>query len=178
MKSRYDEVLFEERFDNLDYYVVEFSKSPEVMCSAIHQSTHDFRGSRIHELGHLDIPASWLTFSLIATDDGGAAVFTWLAKHRKSEDVMRTLHELSNADLPHAIIRFTFEFFENTYFSLEWWDGLEGQVQTSLMERQLRDVRGLGGLPEFPRPDWCLADDGTRAVNWPVVSRLTSISDT
>ena len=177
LKERYDKVLFEERLDDLDYYVVSFSKSPEVMCSATSQSTHDFRGNCIDDLGPLSAPASWMTFSLIATDDGGAAVFSWPADHRKSQAFARTLHELPDADLPHAIIRFTFEFFENTYFSPEWWDGLERQVQVSLRERQLREIAYWGSWREFPRPNWCLSDDGIRTVCWPVVSRLTSITD-
>ena len=176
-KSRYDRFLFEECFDDLGYYVVEFGKQPEVMCSAISQATHDFGGGRIHTLGRLNSPADWTTFSLIATDEGGAAVFTWAADHKKSEAVIRTLHELSDAALPHAIIRFTFEFFENTYFSPEWWDTLEKSVQTNLKMRQLRDLGDFGGGQEFPRPDDCLLDDGVRAVSWPVVSRQTSISD-
>ena len=178
LKSRYDEVLLEESFDTLGYYVVEFGKAPEVMCSAIHQSTHDFSGNRIHQLGRLGVPADWLTFSLTATDDGGVAVFSWLSDHRKSETVMRTFHEIPDADVPHAIIRFTFEFFENTYFSPEWWDGLKCQVQASLKERQFRDIKGLHGRTDFPRPDECLLDDEIRTVNWPVISRLTSIKDT
>ena len=177
LKSRYDRVLFEERFDGLGYYVATLSKSPEVMCSATSQSTHDFRGNCIDRLRNPSIPASWMTFSLIATDDGGAAVFSWPADHRKSTDVMRTLHELPDADLPHAIIRFAFEFFENTYFSPEWWDGLESRAQTSLMKRQLREIAFAGPRWEFPQPDDCLLDDGIRTVCWPVVSRLTSIRD-
>ena len=169
LKHRYDMVLFEGRFDDLGYYIVGFDKNPSVMCSSTAQATHDFRGTQIHELGRSNIPANWLTFSLIATDDGGASVFSWPADHRKSEDSMRTFHALPDGDLPHAIIRYTFEFFENTYFSPEWWDNLEGPMQVSLMERQLRGLR-------YPRPDGCLSDDGIRAVDWQVVSRLTSIT--
>ena len=177
LKNRCDDALFGERLDHLDYYVATFRKSPEVMCTATSQSTHDFRGNCIHTLGNPTIPASWMTFSLIPTDVGGAAVFSWPADHRKSEAFARTLHELPDADLPHAIIRFTFEFFENTYFSPEWWDGLERWAQTNLMERQLREIGIAGPLSEYPRPDDCLSDDGIRTVSWPVVSRLTSISD-
>ena len=177
LKRQYDRMLFKGGLDDLDYYVLTFRGSPEVMCSATHQSTHDFLGNCIHTLGNLTIPASWMTYSLIATDDGGAAIFSWPADHRKSEAVARTLPELPDADLPHAIIRFTFEFFENTYFSPDWWDGLERRAQTSLMERQLREIGVAGPLSEFPRPDDCLSDDGVRTVSWPVVSRLTTLSD-
>ena len=169
LKDWYDNILYKEHADNLGYYVVGFNKNPEVMCSATAQATHDFSGNKVHELG-LNNSAGWLTFSLIATDDGGAAVFSWPADHRKSEDVMRTFHSLSDDNLPHAVIRFMFEFFENIYFSPEWWDGLEKPMQVSLMRRQL-----TGTVPHLQRFAGCLLDDGIRAVDWPVSYRLTTL---
>ena len=175
-KRQYERMFFCKDYSNLAYYVVFFPSTPEVMCSGIAQATHDFLGNKIAELGHLDLPADWITFSLIATDDGGAAVFTWLADQVKSKSVMMTLHDLPDAEQPHAILRFAFEFFENTYFSPEWWVGLEKQPQFQLRERQLREIIGPWGEDEHPRPDNCLTDDGVRVVDWTVQSRMTSLS--
>ena len=175
-KSRYEKMLFSKNYTNLAHYVVFFPSTPEVVCSGIAQATHDFFGNKVAELGHLNISADWLTFSLIATDDGGAAVFTWLTDHFKSKDVIETLNSLPDTEQPHAIIRFAFEFFENTYLSPEWWDSLEKQVQIQLKERQLRDIIGPWGENEHPRPDNCLIDDGVRSVHWTVQSRMTSLT--
>ena len=175
LKSQYEEMLSSKNYTSLAHYVVLFPSPPEVMCSGIAQATHDFLGNKIAELGLLDVSADWITFSLIATDDGGAAVFTWLADHLKSRRVMMTLDALSDAEQPHAIIRFVFEFFENTYFSPKWWDGLKRRTQVHLKERQLREIVGPWGENEHPRPDNCLIDDGVHAVNWTVRSRITSL---
>ena len=175
LKSYYDKVILKKESAGLGYYVVTFDKIPEVMCSGITQVTHDFQGNKVAELGHLDVPANWLTFSLVATDCGGAAVFSWPESHEKSSKVLMALNNLSDAEQPHAIIRFVFEFFENTYFSPDWWDSLEEQVQIQLKERQVRDIIGPWGEQERPRPDNCLVDDGVRCVNWPNIRRLTSI---
>ena len=175
LKRHYDKALFKRDFGSLGYYVVTFNKNPDVMCSGTAQVTHDFRGNKIAQLGHLDTPANWLTFSLIATDDGGSSVFSWPTEHSESERVLMSLNDLSDADQPHAIIRFAFEFFENTYFAPDWWDGLEKHVQVQLKERQLRDMIGPWGEQDRPRPDDCLTDDGVKAVDWPEIRRLTSI---
>ena len=175
-KSRYEKMLLSKNYANLAHYVVLFTSIPTVMCSGVVQATHDFRGNKIAELGHLDIPADWLTFSLIATVDGGAAVFTWPADHYRSHNVMMSLNDLPDADQADAIARFTFEFFENTYFSPDWWDSLDKQVRVQLKERQLREIIGPWGENEHPRPDDCLLDDGVRAVTWTVRSRLTSLN--
>ena len=174
-KRIYEKVIFQDRSSDLDYYIVYLDNNPEVLCSGIAQSTHDFRGNMIFDLGRLSVPASWLAFSLIPTDTGGVAVFSSPTKHKKSKEVLKTFHELTDSALPHAIIRFVFEFFENTYFSPDWWDSLDRRVKLSLKERQLRDLIGPWGEQEFPRTDGCLLDDGVRAVEWQVVSRIASI---
>ena len=176
LKMRYEKMLLSKNYTELAYYVVLFTGMPVVMCCGVVQATHDFRGYKIAELGHLNMPADWLTFSLIATDEGGAAVFTWPADQNSSHNVMMSLNNLPKADQTHAIVRFTFEFFENTYFSPEWWDSLDKHVQVQLKQRQLSEIIGPWGENDHPRRDDCLLDDGVRAVTWTVQSRLTSLT--
>ena len=174
-KAYYEEIIFHNSVDALGYYVVHISEAPEVQCCGIVQATHDFKGNKIFELGQLELHSNLIAFSLIPTDFGGAAVFSWPAKHGKSEEVFKTFHELTDSDLPHAILRFTFEFFENTYFSPDWWEGLDDLSRVSIKQRQLGELIGLFGEQDFPRSDACLLDDGIRVVKWSVVSRFTSL---
>ena len=171
----YDEILLDSRLDSLDYFIVEFGKTPEILCNAIVQSTHDFRGNQIQNLGDFGTMSRWLAFTLLASPRGGAAVFSWPRGHRESEQVITTLNELSDKELPHAIVRFTFEFFENTYFSPDWWGTLVRPAQIALRKRQLNDIAPMGLNGEFVRQHDCLLDDGIRAVDWPVISRRLSI---
>ena len=178
LKALYERMLFDGRFGELGYFVVSFSTTPEVASTGALQATHDFQGNRVHQLGHLGIRSDWLTFTLTPTDNGGAAVFTWPTGHEKTERVMATLNNLPNQDLPHAILRFAFEFIENTYFSPEWWDGLEASVRARLKQRQLTEMVGIWGDRQYPRVDSCLADDGIRAVSWTNIAKQTSIQNT
>ena len=175
-KTSYEDMILNKDFTNLGHYVVVFTSPPEVMCSGITQASHDFLGKKVARLERLDVPVGSITLSLIATDDGGAAVFTWLADQNECHKVMMTLNSLPKADQPHAIVRFTFEFLENTYFSPEWWDSLDKQVQAHLKERQLRELMDTDKGFYHSRPDNCLLDDGVRAVTWTVRSRLTSLT--
>ena len=74
-KNHLDSILFEDRLDDLNYYPVEFDGRPDVMCNGVIQATHDFRGNQLDDLTDLNFKSSWLSFSLIATDDGGVADF-------------------------------------------------------------------------------------------------------
>ena len=166
----YSHMLTSRRFDDLHYYVVQFGKKPEIVCSGTTQATHDFQGRMLVDLDDLSIIPSQISFSLFATDKGGAAVFSWPKDHHDTQQVIATLNELPNDELPHAIVRFAFEFFENTYFSPPWWDALEKTVQIQLGKRQLSDAFRHRENAQFPRQDVCLVDDGIRAVDWPIIS--------
>ena len=170
VKRQYDELILRANLDSLSYYVVELEREPELVCSAAAQTTHDFRGFQIADFSDFDKQSDWMTFSLVATDRGGAVVFTWLEDQEGlNEHVMRTLDELSDVQLSHAAVRFAFEFCENSFFTPTWWDGLEPSVQASFRERHLR-----GLPPDWEHPPACLAEDWIRAVEWKITRRELS----
>jgi hypothetical protein len=169
LKTLHDVILRNHDFSAINFYIVFLDNAPEMLCSAVIQATHDFRGYLLQELGNLNKDAHWMHFSLLTTDTGGAAVFTWLDEHTLSRKFIDSLDELADDELPHAIVRFTFEFFENTYFSPEWWNNLGESDRVNLMKRQWRDIPPSF---EFPRPNDCLKDDGMRIVDWKVRSRV------
>jgi len=108
-----------------------------------------------------------MTFSLIATDNGGAFVFAW---HNDGDAACRplatSLAKLNDDDLPHAIIRFVFEFCENHYLRPEWWDKADEKVKRALIDRVQR-----GSAPDEERLPDGLVDDGIRAVSWKVTEK-------
>ena len=174
LADHYSEMIMGGDYTGLAYYIVMFGDTPDVVSSGVIQTTHDFNGNKVAELGHPGHPVETVAYSLIVTDEGGAAVFSWPREHSLTSQVMATLDELPDQELPHAITRFTFEWFENTYFGPDWWDSLDEETQVALKIRQLRDVVGPVGDRQYPRPDDCLSDDGIRAVAWNVTGRERS----
>ena len=176
-KEMFEGAILNTNLADISYFVVFFDRPPDVLCSSVWQATHDFSGRELSDLADLTIPASWLTFALIVSDNGGAAVFSCPSSHKDSVEVLSTLDELSDGELPHAIVRFAFEFFENTYFSPDWWDGLDNGTKVRLKKRQFTESDGVFGHTTYPRGDGCLVDDGVRAVDWKVKSKIVSIGD-
>lgn len=120
LKSTCDDVYLQDNYSTVNSYVISMKNRPEIMCSAVHQPEYDFDGNVLQRLGNLHQMASWMHFSLIATDTGGAAIFSWLGDNHVCTRFVRSLNALSDHELPHAIVRYMFEFFENTYFSPSW----------------------------------------------------------
>ena len=109
-KSKYDEILLSSDFTQVKHYVIQFENTPEVMCSGSVQLEYDFNGRMIQKLETVGI-AEQMTFSLIGTDSGGAAVFNWLGENKVCLNFIQSLHSISDNDIPHAILRFCFDSF-------------------------------------------------------------------
>ena len=69
-------------YSESSFYVVSFGEIPDVMCSWATFITQDFHGNEIQSLHELEKAVDQITFSLIATDSGGAAVFNWVGRSK------------------------------------------------------------------------------------------------
>ena len=76
---------------------------------------------------------------------------------------------MADAEIPHALVRFTFEHFENTFASPPWWEALDSVARDKLLDRMSTGTSTHARLPN------CLLDDGLRIVNWGVTARETNI---
>jgi hypothetical protein len=171
LKGTGDQLLLRDDFSPVRYYTVVLRMAPEVLCAGIHQPEYDFSGNEIQSLGELSRPASFVSFTLTATDSGGAAVFCWLGDNTVASHLVSSLAALDDVSVPHAVVRYAFEFHENTYFSPEWWRSLGASSQKALAKRQFTEIPPVC---EYPRESGCLLDDGIRVVDWHVVSRCTN----
>jgi len=100
---------------------VAFDNKPDILCAGAIYPECDFAGQKLQDLGNLGKKMELITFSLIATDNGGAFVLAW---HTTGDAVCRllaaSLDKLTDDELPHTIVRFIFEFCENHYLNPDW----------------------------------------------------------
>lgn len=108
----------------------------------------------------------WLSFSLIATDAGGAAVFVWIGGSTLAERFVDSLDRIADGEVGDAILRFAFEMSEDVCASPVWWQGVRDEERARLLYRMR-----TGGNPI--RLPTALLDDGLRVVRWPVLSRVS-----
>jgi SEC-C motif len=165
-KAIYDKVLLSGDFSDSNFYVIFFDRTPDIMCSAGKFPTHDYHGNVLQDLQQADEIMDSISFSLIATDNGGAAVFSWIGSSSPCEKFIISLDSLTDDNIASAIVRYSFEFFENVFFSPSWWSSLEEKVKIKLQSR-----RALAIEPLAPREAECLVDDGLRLVSWKMLSR-------
>lgn len=166
-KQRFDAVLAGGDYAGIRAFIVALDRVPDILCSGAIYPEADFAGQLLQNMEDFSLKHELMTFSLIATDNGGAFVFAW---HSGSNAVCRrlaaSLDRLADDELPHAVVRFVLEFCGNHYFKPDWWDKAENNVKEALTARfQTSATMWL------KRSQDCLADDGLRAVSWKVAGR-------
>ena len=162
-KREFDGVLRQGDVKGIAGYVVEFSDPPELLASGIVIPECDFHGQPLQDLMS-SVVLDYVSFNLIPTEWGGAAIFSWLGEQPACDRLCASLDRLSDGEIPSAVVRFAFEFFENTCMSPAWWLGLSGDARASIRNRHLSGLQNI-------RPASCLQPDGVALVNWGVVSR-------
>lgn len=170
-KAIYDNIVLAGDFSNVRFYAIKFDSVPDVMCSSAKFVSHDFDGNLLQDLSKLDETLDQITFSIIATDTGGAAVFSWIGDSEPAERLITSLRKIPDNEVPSGLMRFAFEFFENLYFSPAWWDGLPDDEKHALQKRNTSAANMMEA-----REDYCLVDNGYRPVDWNVIERESNLS--
>jgi hypothetical protein len=167
IKVYYDKLLVEKTFDDYHYITIRIKDFPQFLCSGAIFPEYDFDGNQLQDFNTLNIIPDIITFSIIKTNRGGAIIFSWIGESTINNQFIASLLKFSDKDKPDAICRFTFEFFENTYFSPLWWDKLSIDVKEDIFIRQQRGIL-FGDYEE--RPNDCLQNNMIKYVQWTVSS--------
>jgi hypothetical protein len=161
LKPRWDRSLTMGDYSGIRYYAIVLDRSPDFLLSGFFWPSVNFCGDWICTSAD---EIEWTSVSVLPYDTGGTVLLAWLDQPRgHCTRFASSLDGLADGELPHAITRMVFEFFENVFMRPSWWEGLPHNVQTSLMNRAVQASSHTRS---------CLMDDGLRAVDWSVVQRL------
>lgn len=163
-KNKLDTILNTKNFNNINAFIINFQKIPSVFCSAGIFPECDFQGNQLQDLFDLETTPDLLTFSTIATKNGGAVVFSWLNDDDSKgncEKFINSLKTVAPKNITSSLIRFFFEFCENVFMEPTWWESLDKPKQESLVNR-LANAASL--LEE--RQAACLCTDNLTLDDW------------
>ncbi len=166
-KQLYDEILLSQSFSKIRYYILFIDSTPEILCSGTHIPEIDFSGEFYPQLGKSDIKQEIMTFSIIPIETGGAIIFSTCDTGYVTRGFFKSLRNLSNNEIPDAIIRYSFEYFENVFFHPLWWESLNKKTQNGILDRASHGAR-----PDSEHRHDYLKNDKFSYVNWMVKKRL------
>ena len=172
IKKQYDKMLISKDFDKIKYYIVELDTLPSLMFSGCINPSFDLYGNRLQNLANLECICEATSISLVANDENrGLIVFAWLGSDDGPCDrFVRSYHKLTSYQKAQSVIRLAFEFLENKYLNIDWWDSLDKKTTDALNKRQ---EIALNVFEE--RKADCLADDAIHYVDWKIIDFHTNI---
>jgi len=167
-----DNYLLAKKYDDIAYYVIEIEGMPEIVSSGQLSVEIDFDGKVLQtpeDFSNISRQLDSISFSILMKKSNGLIVFSCFKHEAKSIDFLKSIENLNDIELPNAIIRFAFEFFENNYFSPDWWEGITENKQEAIIKR-------MNDSSEFKeRGSDVLKDDGIGYVNWKTIKRYKNI---
>jgi hypothetical protein len=168
-KKRYDQVLLRRDYDSGRYYALILDQTPDILCSGFTQVEYDFAGTFLQDLSDPNLDPHCLACSIVASQHGGAVVFTWVEDSLICSPFIKSLDAFTDERIGDAVTRFVFECFENLYVSPEWWDALSEQTAKALVDRMC-PVKEMFSA----RSSRHLVEDEKRYVSWNALSRKTN----
>jgi len=162
----YQAALLAGDYDRFSAYVIFTDKLPDFAASGAICPEFDFQGHAIQNLAaptNLDL----ITYTVLPLASRGIIALVWDMKNTTSCLKLATsLERLPTSDVPDALVRFTYEHFENCYANPQWWESLSTEQQEVLLRRI-----ALAASDQVNRKSNCLADDGLRVATWKVLAR-------
>lgn len=168
-KQRYDRLLLHRDYDSVRYYALILQGIPDILCSGFIQLEYDFAGNLPQDLSDLNLDPHCFGCSIVASQHGGAVVFTWLEDSSVCSRFIKSLDAFTDERIRNAVMRFVFDCFENLYASPQWWDALSEQTTKALMDRMCPAKEMVS-----PRSSHHLVEDEKRYVSWNILSRKTN----
>lgn len=130
-KQEFDSILINKDFSKIKSFFVKFDNIPNIACSNILFPDCDFHGNTLQDFNS-DNPSA-LYVNTIIEGDTGYVMFSWHHSNGKvNEKFIESLMAIEKKRVTDAIIRLIFNFFDNSFFSPEWWDSLPSEKQSSL----------------------------------------------
>jgi hypothetical protein len=155
-KAAWDEVFAAREFNLSERFVVMLDRPPAVMCSGSFAPEFGFDGAALQNFRKRLPKLETITFTLVATQNTGAAIFTWLPRAtRVCENFITGLQRVPIHRLADLLIQLTFEQVENTYVAIPWWNALSDVDRQNLIGR-MESGTSIGGA----RDSDCLIDAG------------------
>jgi len=132
LKAAMDEHLIGGRYSGWSRAIVNFRGDLCIASTGAVSPNRDFKNQQLQVLHDVEEKVQELPFGIVATREGGAAVFFWRSGDAAPEAFVESLLRRDASRLPGLIVQFMFAYVENTYFSGDWWWSLPEMHRTHL----------------------------------------------
>lgn len=160
-KNKFDEILVNRNFSEIDFWVLKLENPPDIMGAGAFSPEFDFKGNRLQDLADLDVTFDLITYSSLASGDKGFFLFSWLKENMNCFKFVKSLKEIGQNKIPNSIVRMLFQHSENLFLRPAWWESLDDNPKAMLNDKMLIGIHPGKGVDSNG-----LLDDGVDYVDW------------
>jgi hypothetical protein len=164
-KRQYDRLLLAGDYQSVSGLVIEFDQTPPVLVSSALFPDFDFQGSMLQNFATMKRLDS-MGYAVVPNESGGMAILSWIGDQPAAEGFVDSLLRIPDDEIPDALLRFTFEYFENTFIEPDWWENLDARYRDALAQR----LNDAADVFKERKPD-CLVYDGMHVASWKVTEK-------
>lgn len=151
LKASFDKHLVSESWDRVITRAILFPTTPTVLATTAFQPFIDMDGNQLQDFEDLSADMSQICMSVVPTEDGGAAIFSWLdssnsAPRRFFESVINT------KDLTSSALHAIFDNTENFAMNPAWYESLSEPNKAYIFSRIMQFSQNVS-YTEAPRPE-------------------------
>ena len=129
MKASFDKHLLGEAWDRVVTRAILFPATPTVLAAAAFQPFLDMNGQQLQNFEDLEAEMSQICMSVIPTETGGAAVFSWLDSSNSAPQ--RFFESVASApDRTSSVLHAIFDNTENFAINPTWYEQLTHRRKT------------------------------------------------
>lgn len=136
LKSTFDKHLLAKAWDRVVTRAILFPTTPTVLAAAAFQPFIDMDGNQLQDFEDLEGNMSQICMSVIPTETGGAAIFSWLDSSNAAPQ--RFFDSVVNAsDLTSSVLHAIFDNTENVALNPSWYEALSEDEKRYVFSRIL-----------------------------------------
>lgn len=136
LKSSFDKHLLVKGWDRVVSRAILFPTTPTVLAAAAFQPFIDMDGKQLQDFEDLQAQMSQICMSVIPTETGGAAIFSWLDSSNSAPQ--RFFDSVANAsDLTSSVLHAILDNTENIAISPSWYEALTDDEKKYVFSRIL-----------------------------------------
>ncbi len=132
-----------QNFDDFDSASIYFTGNLGVVVSGCFSPDFTIDGKRLQTLAPGVDFVENISVNTLITKSGYSLVFSWPKGFRKCSEFIDSLLSIDLKKLPSMLIELIFSYIENSYFSLEWFDGLS-KNKKDMIESMARNAKQYG----------------------------------
>ncbi|ALO35410.1 hypothetical protein CMT41_12290 [Colwellia sp. MT41] len=142
-----------QQFDDFESVAIYFTGELNLVVSGCFTPEFTIEGEEIQSLDLDAVFVENIAINTLSTENGFAIVFSWPSQFTKCAIFIDSLLNIEHQLLPSRLVELIFSYIENSYFSMDWLNGLDNEKRVTIESMARKPVQ-YGESVEFTNNEY------------------------